>query len=107
MTTQNPKFIIGQIKRLLIELEKSLDATPVLKSEITSKKPRGLTGEIFGLIQEGFFNKPRSLSEIQKKLRAEGIKKNSSELMRPLLQLIKKKFLKRDKPDKTYKYQRR
>jgi len=107
MTIQNPKFIISQIKRLLMELEKSLDATPVSKGKITSKKPRGLTGEIFGLIQEGFFNEPRSLSEIQEKLRAEGIKKNSSELMRPLLQLIKKKFLERNKIEKKYKYQRR
>ena len=105
MTIQNTKFIISQIKRLLMELEKSLDATSVSRDEVISKKPRGLTGEIFDLIQEDFFNEPRSLFEIQEKLREEGIKKNSSELMRPLLQLIKKKFLKRNKIEKKYKYQ--
>lgn len=107
MTTKNPKFLINQIRELLLELEQSLNAALVSKGKIIPKKPRGLTGEVSNLIQEGFFDEPRSLSEIREKLRAEGIKKNSSELMRPLLQLIKKKFLKRDKIEKKYKYQHR
>lgn len=104
MTTKNPKFIINQIRQLLSELE-GLDVLSVSKGKITPTPLRGLTGEVSNLIQEGFFDQPKDLSEIREKLRAEGIKKNSSELMRPLLQLIKKKFLKRDKIEKKYKYQ--
>ncbi len=107
MTTKNPEFIINQIKKLLTDLEKSLKISSISKSKELSKKPHGLTGEIFDLMQEGFFEAPKSLSEIREKLKAEGVKKKSSELMRPLLQLIKKKFLKREKVNQKYKYQSR
>lgn len=106
MTTKNPKFIINQIRELLLELE-GLNFPLASKGKTMSTSLRGLTGEIFNLIQEGFFNQPKDLSEIREKLKAEGIKKNSSELMRPLLQLIRKKFLKRNKIEKKYKYQHR
>ncbi|TET84173.1 MAG: hypothetical protein E3J36_02090 [Candidatus Nealsonbacteria bacterium] len=106
MTTKNPKFIINQIRELLLELE-GLNIPLASKGKIAPTPFRGLTGEVSNLIQEGFFDQPKDLSEIREKLRAEGIKKNSSELMRPLLQLIKKRFLKRDKIEKKYKYQRR
>jgi len=106
MTIKNSKFIINQIRELLSELE-SLSLPLISKSKTTPTSFRGLTGEIFNLIQEGFFDRPKNLSEIREKLKAEGTKKESSELMRPLLQLIKKKFLKRDIIEKKYKYQRR
>ncbi|MGD0208073.1 MAG: hypothetical protein ABSC89_10745 [Verrucomicrobiota bacterium] len=95
--------IIGQIEALLGELKTSLGAKPPKNINEPSKvKPvvnfSGLAGEIYNLIQEGFFKEPKAISEIQNKLRLEGIKKPTTSLMSPLLLLIRKKALIRSKP---------
>lgn len=96
---KNQLEIMEKIEALLGELKASLGAPP----SKTSKKPSelnpkersysGLTGEIHSLVQEGFFKEPKTLSEIQNKLRLEGVNKPTTSLMKPLILLIRKKVL--------------
>ncbi len=108
--------IIEKIESLLRELKVSLGATPQKHTKIATKTSKtemafsGLTGEIYGLVQDGFFKEPKSISEIQHKLRLEGIKKPTTALSGPLLLLIRKKVLGRTKPADgkgPYKYHQR
>lgn len=108
----NSKKIIEQIESLLEELKKEV-GIPVNHAKegkkITAEdKFSGLTGEVFNLVSEGFFDNAKSLSEIQKKLKDEGINKPTTALMRPVLMLITKKILGRSKQDKgQYQYYKR
>src|ERR1017187_61908 len=105
--------IIDKIEALLDELKSSFGAT----SAKNEKKPSehksgssfpGLRGKIYNLVQDGFFKDPKTISEIQSKLRAEAINKPTSSLMRPLHVLIKKKALARSKAEKgPFRYHQR
>lgn len=103
-TTQE---LITEIEVLINELKLSLNQGDKLVIASTpEKKLNGLTGQIYDLTEEGFFNQPKTISDIHMKLRAEGIIKPVTSLMRPLLYLVKKKFLKREKSEKgKYRYQ--
>lgn len=100
--------LIAQIEELLTQLKQSLNmphedlSQPIRhgKSEFS-----GLTGRIYELIEEGFLNEPKTISDIQKKLKDRGTKRPTTALMPSLIFLIRKKVLDRDKPDKgLYKY---
>lgn len=106
--------IVEQIETLLEELKKSLGAKSSKNINKSSDvKPivgfSGVAGEIHNLIQEGFFKEPKAISEIQNKLRLEGINKPTTSLMTPLLLLIRKKVLGRSKVEGkgTFKYHKR
>lgn len=111
MTNQQ---IIEQIEALLIQLKQSLNVPS--KNSLHNKEggrslPKqgrgffGLTGSIFELIEEGFFDEPKTISDLQKKLKARGINKPTTSLMPSLKLLITKRILDRDKQDKSpYKY---
>ena len=108
--------IIEQIESLLGELKSSLGGSPQKHTKAAPKTPKadaafsGLTGEVYNLVQEGFFKESKSISEIQTKLQLEGIKKPTTALSGTLLTLIRKKVLERSKPADgkgTYKYQQR
>jgi hypothetical protein len=108
--------IIGEIESLFGKLKVSLGATPQKHTKVVAKTPKaetafsGLTGDIYSLVQDGFFKEPKAISEIQGKLRLEGIKKPTTALSGPLLLLIRKKFLGRTKPADgkgPYKYHQR
>lgn len=103
-TTQE---LITGIEVLLNELKLSLNQEGKLVITSTpEKKLNGLTGQVYDLTKEGFFDQPKTISDIHQKLRAEGIIKPVTSLMRPLLYLVKKKFLKREKSEKgQYRYQ--
>jgi hypothetical protein len=114
MTSQQ---IIEQIEGLLIQLKKSLNISS--KNLLRGKGERqsipkqnqgfsGLTGNIHELLEEGFFNQPKTISDLQKKLKDRGIKKPTTALMPSLKLLIIKKVLDRNKPDKgLYQYFKR
>lgn len=94
--------IIEQIETLFAELKISLGAKSSKVTNDSSKtKPvanySGLTGEIYNLIQEGFFKESKTISEIHDKLRLEGVNKPTTSLMKPLVLLIRKKALGRNK----------
>lgn len=109
--------IVKQIEILLNQLKHSLnisDRSPLSQKEKFRSIIRGgrefsgLTGKIYELIEEEFFKKPKTISEIQKKLQDEGIKKPTTSLMPSLILLVRKKILGRNKPPKgTYKYYQR
>ncbi|MEK7637218.1 MAG: hypothetical protein AAB402_02365 [Patescibacteria group bacterium] len=93
--------IIAKMEALLLELKSSLGGNaPKIKRATKEKNAgqefSGLTGEIFDLVQDGFFKEPRTISEIQKKLRLEGVNKPTTSLMKPLLLLIRKKIIGRN-----------
>ena len=115
---ENNLKIIVKIESLLEELKVSLGATPKkhTKAKAVVKTPKaetifsGLTGDIYNLVQDGFFKEPKAISEIQNKLQLEGIKKPTTTLSGPLLLLIREKVLGRTKPADgkgPYKYQQR
>ncbi len=108
MRKRDPQSIISQIETLLRELRFSIEAANNSLVAPVPKNPTGLMGDLYGLIDEGFFDQPKTLSEIHEKLRKEGINKPVTSLMKPLLQLIKKKMLKRERPEKgQFQYQQR
>lgn len=115
MPKMTNKQIIAQMEMLLIELKQSLKIQA--KSSRGSKKFKtssdvykfsGLTEKIYELIKEGFFDKPRTISDLQKKLKDRTINKPTTSLMVPLRLLITKDLLDRTKPTKPdkgpYKY---
>ena len=113
---ENNLKIIGKIESLLEELKVSLGATPNKHTKTVVKTPKaktifsGLTGDIYNLVQDGFFKEPKTISEIQNKLQLEGIKKPTTSLSSPLLFLTREKVLARTKPADgkgPYKYQQR
>ena len=90
--------LIGKIEALLGELRRELGTTGGKTRRASnagkdSQEYSGLTESIFSLVGEGFFREPRTISEIQKKLRLEGVNKPTTSLMKPLLLLIRKKVL--------------
>ena|ERR1022692_1304982 len=108
--------IIAKIESLLGELKDSLGGISHKPAKVSSMTPKtdkafsGLTGNIYGLVQDGFFKAPKAISEIQNKLQLEGIKKPTTALSGPLLTLIRKKVLERAKSADgkgTYKYRQR
>ena len=103
--------IIRQIEELLTQLKQSLNVSNKTLSRTTGSRKSGffgLTGNIFELIEEGFFNKPKTISDLQKKLKDRGILKPTTTLMPSLRILIIKKILDRSKPDKgLYEYFKR
>lgn len=111
---RNQQQIIDEIELLLAELRRSsgIDSrkqTPGGRTPAASRKSAvsfsGLTGEIHALVGEGFFKEPKELSEIQRKLKDEGISKPTTSLMPSLTRLVRKKILGRNKPPKgKYKY---
>jgi len=103
--------IIKQIEELLMQLKESLNMSNKISSWPTGNLERGfsgLTGEIHELIKEGFFNEPKTISDLQRKLKDRSIKKPTTALMPSLKRLIIKKVLDRNKPDKgLYNYFKR
>lgn len=114
MTNQQ---IIEQIETLLIQLKHSLNLSHKITSHSTKKRqsmPKqgwafsGLTRNIYELLEEGFFDDSKTISELQKKLKDRGINKPTTSIMPSLKVLIKNRVLDRSKPDKgLYKYFKR
>ncbi len=102
------KQIIEEIEALLIQLKQSLNVPNKAVSYNKEKSKSTLTGEIYELVEEGFFNDQKTISDLQKKLKDRGIKKPTTALMPSLKLLIVKKVLDRNKPNKgLYNYFKR
>lgn len=109
-----PEDIIKQIELLLEELRNTLSDVPQkfavnrLKKIKDRKEFHGLTGKIYELVREGFFDESKTIADLQKKLKDRSINKPTTSLMPPLKLLIIKKVLDRSKPDKgLYNYFKR
>ena len=109
--------IISQIEELLLELKMSLKIQHKTASVPKGRLRRfehnkyqfsGLTGKIYELIEEGFVDGPKTITDIQKKLKDRGTNKPTTAIMPSLKLLIDKKVLDRNKPDKgLYNYFKR
>lgn len=104
--------IIEQIEELLMQLKESLNLPNKISSRSSIENRErgfsGLTGKIYELIEEGFFNEPKTISDLQRKLKDRGILKPTTALTPSLKILIIKKVLDRNKPDKgLYNYFKR
>lgn len=114
MTNQQ---IIEQIETLLMQLKRSLNLPSKNTSHSTKKHQSilkqnwafsGLTKSIYELLEEGFLDDSKTISELQKKLKDRGINKPTTSIMPSLKVLIKNRVLDRNKPDKgLYKYFKR
>ena len=106
--SKNTNKIITEIEALLAELKRELNMSSRLSSPDRVRRGRtflGLTGEIHELIEDGFFDEPKIIGEVQKKLKDKGTKKPTTALMPSLIHLVRKKVLDRSKPNKgQYKY---
>lgn len=108
--------IIRQMESLLRELKISLgakDGTEMISSlgaidsRVTAAKGKlkGVSRAISDLADAGFFDEPKGILEIKEKLRDVGIHKPTTGLMSPLLRLIRKRILERQKSEKgIYQY---
>jgi hypothetical protein len=110
----NAEKIIGQIESLLGELKNSLlnasgEAVIInLNANPRKKKFSGLTADVYELVEEGFFDTSKTITDLQKKLKDRGINKPTTSLMAPLKHLIVNHILDRTKPDKgIYNYLKR
>ncbi|MDD4902147.1 MAG: hypothetical protein PHE24_03345 [Patescibacteria group bacterium] len=103
--------IIRQIEALLIQLKASLSVSDKISPRPfinQGKGLSGLTGKIHELIDEGYFGEPKTISDLQKKLKDRGTNKATTDIMPSLKRLIDKKILDRNKPGKgLYKYFKR
>lgn len=110
----NTNEIIAEIESLLRQLKESLISSGAGKNgkinqHVVIKKVNrqlsGLTGKINELAEDGFFKQPKTISDIQRKLKDGGVNKPTTSLMPPLLILLDRKILIREKPEKgVYKY---
>lgn len=92
-------LMIGEIESILARLKLSLKNEPsfsqISKGKRTNTDRSGVASTLRSLTSEGFFDSAKTLSDIQQKLRDEGITKPTTSLMGPILRLIRNKQLAR------------
>lgn len=101
--------VIKRIERLLKDHEKRISVLEKKKvSKTTSKtktwyRPGSTIEKIVTLIEEGFFNKPKSLSAIISKLKTKDYHLKASDLTLPLRKIVREGLLRKTKemPDGT------
>lgn len=103
--------VIAQIKVLLNELEQNagLENGEAGKVVMTTsqKKISGCAGIIQNLIDENFFNTPKDRAEVEKKLKEEGHPYSPQLISMNLLNLIKRRVLRRVKENGQWQYLKR
>jgi hypothetical protein len=71
----------------------------------SAKKRSGPQGYVEEMIDDGFFKKPKTISEVKAELENRGHHIPLTSLSGPMQKLCQKKFLRRQKPDgKTFSY---
>lgn len=98
---------IHALEEKIANLEKRveiLENKNVRKISAPSGEYRGLAGAIMDLVSESFFDKPKDLSEIESRLKANAIFYPKTSYPESLLRLIRNKKLRRLKENKKWKY---
>lgn len=95
MDPEIKKILENHEKRIsVLEGEKSVK----IKSKVKTGYKKGSTTEkIVSLLKEGFFNEPRSISNIISELKTKDYHLKASDLTLPLRRIVRKKLLKRTK----------
>ena len=95
---------ISRISRVLQDHEKRIAALegrrPVKEKGTRTKdwyKPRSTIEKIVVLIEEGFFNKPRSMSEVVSELKTKDYHLKSADLTLPMRKVVRRGLLKKTK----------
>jgi hypothetical protein len=94
---------LSKIIKLLHDHEKRITALEGKKAvRATQKmrewyKPGSTIEKVISLINEGFFNTPRAISEIMSELKTKDYHLKASDLTLPLRKIVHKEFLKRTK----------
>jgi membrane protein involved in colicin uptake len=87
---------------------KSQGAAPATKrapSKPTTKKRSGPQAYVEEMVEDGFFKKPKTISEVKAELENRGHHIPLTSLSGPMQKLCQKKVLRRQKPDgKTFSY---
>lgn len=101
--------IITQIRALLNELERlpvKTTSVPTASAKGVQKKATGCIGVIQDLINEGFFESQKSISQVVDKLREEGQPYSRELVSMNLLNLVKlpRKILRRVKENEQWQY---
>lgn len=107
-----PQKILLEIKSLLNELESLIDGNPPVNKKKEVKKyssintPKGALGAINMLLEEGFFDSPKDIASVMKKLKEIGHYHNKAAVSMNLLNLTKRRILNRlkDKGMKSWGY---
>jgi len=101
--------IIAQIRVLLDELEGAqvnTTSVPAASVKGTAKKATGCIGAIQDLIDEGFFESQKAISQVVDKLREEGQPYSRELISMNLLNLVKppRKILRRIRENEQWQY---
>ena len=99
---KNPKEILSEIKGLVDELELFIDDNPSINTKKgvkrrypSTKTPKGALGVINMLLDEGFFDSPKEIASVMKKLKEIGHYHNKPAVSMNLLNLTKRRILNR------------
>jgi len=101
--------IAGQIKRLVDQLAEMSLARPELgnvPTQVKAQNKKGAAGALTILIEEGFFDSPKDLSEVMSKLEEIGHWHKKTTVSMNLLNLTKRRIFNRikDKQKKKWRY---
>jgi len=105
--TRNPKIILSEIKDLINELEKMIGGVSSTHTKSSSKQssptttPKGALGAITMLLDEGFLDTPKGISQIMEKLKQIGHYHKRPAISMNLLNLTKRRVLNRFKNKET------
>jgi len=94
------KKIYELLKSVLIDLEYIPEKKVGKKQKVIKSrkwKKRGIMDKLNNLIKGGFFNQPKTIVNLKNRLHKSGLIVKSTDLSAPLLKLIKKEILNRDK----------
>ena len=97
---------ISALKTALPQLGSDLEK-PVAKHEKPRRKPLPTcSGLLRGLIEEGWFDQPRTLSEVVQELAKRGYHYDSTAVSHSLLDLVRERALIREGAPRRYTYRR-
>lgn len=104
---RNKEQIIKEINILLEELASHKSGSNFLKDNVITKSKKattGCVGALQSLIDEGFFAELKKIEEVLPKLEEEGEPYSRELVSMNLLNLVKKKVLRRIKRDNKWNY---
>jgi hypothetical protein len=99
--------IIAQIRVLLNKLEgvsAKVDSSTTEAVKVVAKKAAGCIGAIQGLIDEGLFESQKTVLQVVDKLNEEGQPYSKALVSMNLLNLVKRKVLRRIKQNDQWQY---
>lgn len=107
---KDPQKIVEQIFSLVTELAEMTGHKVTVSKKVVASSPKekmnGATGGIRGLVDDGYLDDPKLLTEIIERLKQEGRHYSNPTVSMGLLNLVRERVLTRfrDKDKKIWKY---